>query len=407
MSASSRSRLPLKRARAGHALVLLVMLLGLSGPGTVVAQDGVDIVVNVTVAFTAPYAPETGAVLIPSANTEILLTNGDDSVLVINGNFDQPGQVRLDALEGLDADVAGLVTVDAGTSGDPLYWLDLFTIDDTPYGAFSLSRTGETGETITMFLGPVRTFADGLAVGQQSVIVDGAPIFDGVDPGGLQILLDGALPSLEGGATSPDDTPPAATASDEADAPSDQPGMVGEGSYESPHHGFRLTWTDEWTFDPEFDAPVASDVNLDFDEVHLTVDSPQWVWFGFYAGGLPPGGSFAGFMDMAASPQRLALEIGASADLIVSRIGVNADGEEVGALVIRVTLEERYDLIVYEEYRLDDDGGAVAALQLFMLVDDVELGLEASEGLEFEGGPVVTLFTFDEILSAAEDADFL
>src|SRR5215213_9860866 len=112
-----------------------------------------------------------------------------------------------------------------------------------------------------MFLGPAATFADGLAVAQRSVAVDGAPIFDGVDPGGLQALLDAALPNLEGGATPPDDAPPTETPTDEPDAPPDQPGMTGEGSYESPHHGFELTWTDEWIFDPEYDAPVASNVN--------------------------------------------------------------------------------------------------------------------------------------------------
>ena len=64
-------------------------------------------------------------------------------------------------------------------------------------------------------------------------------------------------------------------------------------------------------------------------------------------------------------------------------------------------------MIVYEEYRLDDDGSAIAGLQCSCWWTTLRPGLEASEGLEFEGGPVVTLFTFDEILTAAEDAEFL
>lgn len=406
MVPSSRTRKPLVRTRAGRALALLAMVLGLAVPGPVVAQDGVEVVVNFTVAFAAPYAPEIGAVLIPSANGEALLTNGDDYVFVTSGDFDQPGQIRLDALEGLDADVAGLVSVDAGTSGNPLYWLDLFTVDDTAYGAFGLSRSGETGETITMFLGPVETFAAGLAVAQGSVVVDGAPLFDGVDPGGLQALLDGALPGLDSDDAPPADLPSAAAAPDEPDVPFAHEGMVDERSYESPHHGFALEWTDEWVFDPAFDAPVASNVNYDFDEVHLTVDSPQLVWFAFFAGEPPSGASFAEFMDGMSSSQRLALEIGPSAEVVVSRVGVNADGDDVGALVIRTTMDG-YDFIVYEEYRPSDDGGAIAGLQLLMLVDDVRPGLVASEGLAFEGGPVVTLFTFDEILSVAEEGDLL
>ena len=67
------------------------------------------------------------------------------------------------------------------------------------------------------------------------------------------------------------DPPATEDAADESDAFADQPGMIDEGEYESPHHGFALTWTDEWTFDPAYDAPVASNVNQDFDEVHLTV----------------------------------------------------------------------------------------------------------------------------------------
>jgi hypothetical protein len=162
-----------------------------------------------------------------------------------------------------------------------------------------------------------------------------------------------------------------------------------------------LTWTDEWTFDPAYDAPVASDVNYDFDEVHLTVRGPEWVWFGFYAAEPLPGDSFAEIMERSASPARLELEIGPNAEVVVSRIGVDADGNDVGALIIRVKLEG-YDFVVYEEYRASSNGRSLAALQLLMYVDDVGQGLEATESLAFEHGPVISVFTYDEILSAAE-----
>ena len=133
--------------------------------------------------------------------------------------------------------------------------------------------------------------------------------------------------------------------------------MIAEGEYRARITGSSLTWTDEWTFDPAYDAPVVSDVNRDFDEVHLTVDGPQWVWFGFYAGEFLPGDSFTAFVERSASPERLALEIGPTAEVVVSRIGVTSDGDEVGALIIRVTLEG-YDFLVYEEYRPNGDGTA-------------------------------------------------
>jgi hypothetical protein len=111
-------------------------------------------------------------------------------------------------------------------------------------------------------------------------------------------------------------------------------------------------------------------------------------------------------MDRSASPERLELEIGPNAEVVVSRIGVDTDGNAVGALIIRVTLEG-YDFIVYEEYRSSADGSAFAALQFLMHVDDVESGLEATESLEFEGGPVISLFTHDQILSVAQATNVL
>jgi hypothetical protein len=62
---------------------------------------------------------------------------------------------------------------------------------------------------------------------------------------------------------------------------------------------------------------------------------------------------------------------------------------------------------VYEEYRANADGTAFAAHQFLMAVDDLEFGLEATGNLEFEGGPVITLFTFDEVVSVAREAEEL
>jgi hypothetical protein len=392
---------------AARRLGLLIVISGLLAPGAGVAQDTGEAAITAIVSWTAPFEGRTDLRAVPSASHEIVLSNEDDYVVVANGDF-APANARLSALEALGAHPDTLVSVDAGTQADSQYWLDLVTVQGTPYGAFTLGRTVDSGVTLVLFLGQVTTFADGMAQAQELVLVDEAPIFQGVEPAGLQAMLEVEMPNLVTGDDVDEDAAPAATveAPDESDEVADQPGMVSEGTYESPHHRFALTWTDEWMFDPAYEAPVVSDVNYDFDEVHLTVDSPLWVWFGFYAGALPPGGSFSDFMDRSSSPGRLAFEIGPSAELVVSRIGINADGNEVGALIIRVT-QEGYDFIVYEEYRTDDNGRVVAALQLLMLVDDVEGGLRASESLAFEDGPVITLFTPDEILSVARDATFL
>jgi hypothetical protein len=387
---------------AARQLGILLVMLGLLAPGTTAAQPTVD----VTVAWTPPFEELTDVSAVPVADHETILLHDDTMIVVANGTF-ASADARIAALEALGADTETLITIDASSGGDPQYWLDLFNLAGAPYGAFTLSRTGETGVTMTLLLAPVAAFATGMGQAQGAVLVDLAPIFEGVEPAGLQALLEAETPSLNADVDADDDSEPDSTEDEpgENDAFGDMPGMIGEGSYESPHHGFALTWTDAWMFDPFYDAPVVSNVNYDFDEVHLTVNSPQWIWFGFYAGDLLPGDSFAGFMDRSASRERLALEIAPNAEVIVSRIGVNTDGEEVGALVIRVTLEG-YDFLVYEEYRLNDQGSFVG-LQLLMLVDDVEPGLEAAESLELDGGPIVTLFTPDEIISVAQSGNVL
>ncbi|HYI24826.1 MAG TPA: hypothetical protein VD767_05395, partial [Thermomicrobiales bacterium] len=63
--------------------------------------------------------------------------------------------------------------------------------------------------------------------------------------------------------------------------------------------------------------------------------------------------------------------------------------------------------LVYEEYRAGELGRSMAALQLLIHIDEVEAGLAAAESLSFEDGPVITLFTEDEILSAINNSSVL
>jgi hypothetical protein len=342
------------------------------------------------------------------------LINGDDTVLIAQGEFAQSDDLHQEALERIGAVVANVVSVDAGTSGNPIYWLDLFALEGEPYGAFTTSRAEGEDTVLTLYTGSVATFADGMVMAQQNVTVDLDLIFPGVDPAGLQSLLEAALPQLDSvsdGKSRDSGTPVDVNAANndalaDNEAFAGMPGMVAEGSYVSPHHGFALTWNDEWTFDPAYEAPVVSDVNFDVDQVYLTVDSPQWVWFGFYA--LSPastGLSFDEFLNVSATPSRLQADIGPTAELVVSRVGIDPDGNDVGALIIRAEIEG-FEFVVYEEYRSNPSGSAYVAMQFLMLVDDVSPGLEATYGLSMEGGPVVTLFTFAEIEAvAANESD--
>jgi hypothetical protein len=391
------------RTRLVRALVLLTVGLGMLGPAPVVGDVSIDVIVG----WTAPFEERTDLTAVPDASHETILANQDDSVVVANGDL-APAGARLAAFEALGADPDTLVNVDAGTSGDPQYWLDLLTVAEEPYGAFALARTVETGVTLTLFLGPVATFADGMAQAQAAVLVDGEPLFDGVEPGGLQALLEAELPALDSAGADDDADDAVATedAAEDTEATPDESGLVGDGAYVSPHHGVALTWTEAWVLDPAFEEPVTSDVNYDVDQVYLTVDSPQWVWFTLVAADTQ-GFSFAEIFRSVATSSYVEQLYGEDAELVVSRMGVTADGDEAGAFIVRFTTPEGYELVAYEEWRLADDGRAVAQLQLLMLVDDMGPGLEASDDLEFEGGPVITLFTHDEILAAAQGTETL
>jgi hypothetical protein len=398
------------RRKVSAAALLLVLVAPLLSVPSVSAQDTEDASIGVIVRWTTPFEERTDLRAVPDASHETILSHEDDYLVVANGGFTEPADARLAALEALGADPATLLSVDVGMTGDLQYWLDLVTVEDTPYGAFTLARTIDSGVTLTLFMGPVASFADGMAQAQQVVFVDEEPLFDGVEPTGLQAFLDAELPALETGGAADEDGPEDAAATeaaqDETESAPNEPGLVGEGSYRSPHHGFALTWTDSWMLDPAFEEPVTSDVNFDEDQVYLTVNSPQWVWFTLTAVDTQ-GLSLAEIMGAVTTPLYLAQVYGETAELVVSRTGINADGDEVGALIIRVTTLEGYNLLAYEEWRLADDGTSVAGLHLLMLVDDMEPGLRATDHLAFEGGPVITLFTHDEILGVAEETDLL
>ncbi|MDQ3539252.1 MAG: hypothetical protein M3440_01060, partial [Chloroflexota bacterium] len=196
-------------------LLLLLVMLGMLGPGATVAQGTGDVSIDVSVGWSAPFEERTDIRTVPEATHETVLVHEVDIVIVANGDF-APAPARLAALEELGPDPDTLVSVDAGTEGDPQYWLDLVTVEGTPYGAFTLARGVESGVALTMFLGPVATFADGMAQSQEVVLVDGEPLFEGVDPVGLQTLLEAWLPQLDAGGAADVGAPDDAEASETA-----------------------------------------------------------------------------------------------------------------------------------------------------------------------------------------------
>ena len=102
---------------------------------------------------------------VPDATHETVLVNEDNTVVVANGRL-RPRSCPARGAGGIGrrSRLARQCRC-RHLTGDPQYWLDLVTVDGTPYGAFTLARTVESGVTLTQFLGPVATFADGMAAG--------------------------------------------------------------------------------------------------------------------------------------------------------------------------------------------------------------------------------------------------
>lgn len=105
-------------------------------------------------------------------------------------------------------------------------------------------------------------------------------------------------------------------------------------------------------------------------------------------------------MEANSSAAGIQMAYGPTAELVVSRIGFDSDGNNVGALIVRTTIDGM-EFVVYEEYRGKPDDSAYAIVRLIMLKEDVGPGLEATYGLTFDDGPVVTMFTFAEIEAVA------
>jgi hypothetical protein len=143
-------------------------------------------------------------VLDPATSANSLLFTHDDHRLhvarVVNADA---GAAIDDSLSALGADIDTRSTVDSGESDDVSYALDLVVANGDVAGSFAIVRRGADVQVLTLFLAPVAEFAQGFALAQSTVTIDGAPVFDGVGGDGLQSALDSALPAFEAPVASP------------------------------------------------------------------------------------------------------------------------------------------------------------------------------------------------------------
>lgn len=97
--------------------------------------------------------------------------------------------------------------IDRGAYGNVSYSLDITSSEGIEFGVFSLFLGERESGFVEYYLyfGPVLYFEPGMTSAKANVTIGGAPVFDGVDPAGLQsILSDNA--GISGAATTEPDT---------------------------------------------------------------------------------------------------------------------------------------------------------------------------------------------------------
>ncbi|MGN6484875.1 MAG: hypothetical protein ACTHMX_10775 [Thermomicrobiales bacterium] len=104
----------------------------------------------------------------------------------------------------------------AGSSGEVSYSLDKVLVGDTELAMFTLLMERSDDTFVTVFYSTPKLFATGMESAQKNIEVDGAAIFQGIEPAGLKDALDGA-PSLLDGASA--GTGSRSTTGDETETP--------------------------------------------------------------------------------------------------------------------------------------------------------------------------------------------
>lgn len=399
----------------GHSARFLVVLTLVVTSSLATVAAGQVTTISLSVEATEPWTVETEFVEIDGQAPTQPLTDGEHYVLILVAIDGGSATVRLDALKAMGAAPDSVVTIDQGDTGTIAYWLDSLSVGGQPWGSFTLARTegSSDAQVITMYLGPVAGFADGLASAQGAITVNDEPVLDGVGGEGLEELLVAAAPESDTGG---DATPEADTDEPATDEPTDEPteepadepsgddndkfgggdadedvpyadvGMVGPRQYEGPQFGVEIEWTSDWDLDEDFGEAVTSDPKTGVDAVHLLWNEERAAWMMvimFDRDGLTIPGIIDNIDAIAED------NFGEDASVAM------ANGSSgLGAAVFLLDEGSRDPTLVYEEYRLSADGGALIVVRMISVDPDVtESAIEAaSEGIQIDGEPILIYF---------------
>lgn len=327
-------------------------------------------------------------------------------------------------------EVDGSVTIDRGSYDDISYSLDIYLVDDSEYGVFSTVRAGTstTRTFVVMFIAPIPVFASQFSSAQSSVQVDGTGIFQGVGGQGLQDLLEANAGTVtedpssddsgaddtdsadDGGDAADDDSDGGpkfggSNRSDDEETPeSDEPAgddgddtSTGDGeSFAGSAFGVEFTWDSAWTINENLDTPVIDgEDGLDSVALTRTNDEIGLLTLSVTAE-VEPG--VDGLVAYWQSDDFVAQAI-ASPDGGVL-LG-DSDGD-AGAVVFIDYLENGTQIVTYREAWYLESEQAYVTIVLTTIPAHLESSLEAAtEGVTVDGEPVLTYFSYDDIIDAA------
>ena len=259
--------------------------------------------------------------------------------------------------------------IDRGAYGNVSYSLDVANFEGIEVGVFSLFLGQRESGYVEYYLyfSPVMMFADGMASAKSNVTVGGAPVFDGVDPTGLQEFLSQNA-GISGGSTAQPDTNVIAEQPEESGGTEDpQPTAVsGNGDAEGAAYLASIQGEIDYlqtTLDDFWDNLSSIETNPDaIDEMDRI--GAEWVAYPDRAAGIVAPDRLlpfdAGYRDLATNVETLGNNWFTMTDALLS--GDNAAYEAAFQ-----TFADQYDLV---------QGG----------VTQLEMGLEIQLSLEEAGG---------------------
>lgn len=347
-------------------------LLSGSGAGSAVAQASATSydspATGASVRTTGPWTIDTASIE-SSSDMEMLLLYGQYDGMVVS--FLPAGTDLVMArdifLQEFSSVFGTFIPIDRGAYGNVSYSLDITSSEGIEFGVFSLFLGQRASGYVEYYLyfGPVLYFEQGFASAQQNVTVNGVPVFEGVEGGGLQDLLTanagvtGASTDVPSGNVVDSNAPQApaqATEAPPADAPIEEPAPETDVPVGASEEGaayiaaiqselaYLQTTVEDFTVD--FTSLEGDTSGVATDEINRIV--AEWAAYPDRAAGIavPPG-----YEDINASYQALAGQVGQLSSSWYGFVDSLQSGDDAA---IQSTLQGFFDMLVGVQGQIDD-----------------------------------------------------